>query len=105
MQPSHCSNTLPTYTLHRVCMLQVSMGVTLEQARELRAPYAAYCARLEQLGAESAAALATVQEVQQASWGQESTCWLCWPAAGHQCCLLPPCLLQHFLRLSNRSHF
>jgi hypothetical protein len=45
------------------------MGVKLEQARELRAPYAAYCARLEQLGAESAAALATVQEVQQASWG------------------------------------
>ena len=57
--------------------LQVSRGVTLEQARELRAPYAAYCARLEELGAESAAALATVQEVQQASWGGASWGCLC----------------------------
>ena len=48
------------------CMLQVSIGVTLEQARELQAPYATYCARLEQLGGQSAAALASVQGVQQA---------------------------------------
>ena len=49
---------------------------------------------LQQMGAKSTAAQATVQNMQQASWGGPSQggCWCC--PAEHLCCLLPPCLLS-----------
>jgi hypothetical protein len=75
-------------------MVQVSIGVTLEQAQELQAPYASYCARLEQLGAKSAAALASVQGVQQVREAADCTLPmdLLFVAAAHppQPCVLCP---------------